>query len=139
MKWIGSSCALFCVLLACLGCNSGPEYEWAKRQISIDTVPGGAEVYQDNIFDADKKIWLGTTPLVDSTVAVLTGMTWRGSARDLPGVIASTNSVAVTITKDGYQPYRSRLGVKEDETVKHVIELEPVNREGVEVVIKGQK
>lgn len=117
---------IYFVLLICIGCDSGLKYKMSDRRISIDTIPSKANVYQADIFDNNKKIWIGTTPLENQTVYVLTGVKGKTSRVNAYSSAAALNMIFVTIEKEGYKPYWKRLAVEESKTLEYKIELEPL-------------
>jgi hypothetical protein len=96
------------------------------RRISIDTTPSKANVYQADIFNNNQKIWLGTTPLENQTVYVLTGVKGKTSRVNAYSSAAAMNMVLVFIEKEGYKPCWKRLAVEENKTLEYKIELEPL-------------
>ena len=113
------------ILTFCIGCGSGLRYIMKSRAISIITEPTGAQVHLVNPFSSEE-IWIGSTPLSNIKVPVITGATGDTTKRQLYAVFANMDSVAVIIKKEGYKTFSTRLGVKEDEVLEHKIELEPL-------------
>jgi len=118
------------VLILCLsavtllvGCHSGPEYRFARRKISIDTEPAGARVYQIGPLTG-QSLFLGTTPLRQQSVAVLTYVN-KTSQRGVEKITSQMEMARVRIEKEGFKDYESNLWTSEKETVKHLINLEP--------------
>ncbi len=108
-----------------LGCRSGPEYHISRRKISIDTNPSGAKVYQVGPLSGEE-LFLGTTPLREQSVAVLESVEGGASERGVESIISQLEMVRVRIKRDGFKKYESSLWTLDDETVKHTVNLEPI-------------
>ena len=112
------------LVAASAGCQPELKHKFSRRAVSIETEPSGARVSQVE-FATKQKLFLGTTPILNQTVLVLTDT--RGYSHDPVTVnIAASEQdmVRVIIEKDGYKPYESRLYTKENEVVTHKITLE---------------
>jgi len=125
-------------LLVLFGCNAGPRpaaeekdvptppcdpnYTIEKRLISIETEPSGANVWQWGPV-SQKSIWLGTTPLLEQSVAVLTSVDGLG-LEDMETVIPKLDRVQVKIQKDGFKEYNGNLRTSAEEILVHEITLE---------------
>ena len=112
------------LVAASAGCQPELKHKFSRRAVSIETEPSGARVSQVE-FATRERLFLGTTPILNQTVLVLTNTT--GSSHDPVAVnfaAAEQDMVRVIIEKDGYKPYESRLYTKEDEVVVHKITLE---------------
>ena len=112
------------LVVALAGCQTELKHKFRRREISIETEPSGARVFQVE-FATRQKLFLGTTPLFNQTVLVLTDT--EGYSHDPVTVnlaASEQNMVRVIIEKDGYKPYESRLYPKENEVVMHTSTLD---------------
>ncbi|MHC4740966.1 MAG: hypothetical protein ACYS8Z_03585 [Planctomycetota bacterium] len=128
MRKLGILAILFVTALSC-GCSSQPKRRFnvdlSQRRVTIRTEPTAARVKQIGFVNKSPTD-LGTTPLVDLPVMVIT----KGKFNNLPGneterLLEQVNNVVVIIEKDGYEPYRAVLATTPNETIEHSITLTP--------------
>lgn len=113
--------AVASAVLAMAGCQSNGQSRWSQetRLISLDTQPQGARVWQITA-PLGGRVDLGTTPLHDQGVAVLTK--YQGSLGDAASAQNTTsllNQVRLHIEKPGYQPYDLTMSAANPDQVEH--------------------
>ena len=117
-------------LVTCLGgckCLNKPKgnFSLTPRRITIRTEPAGATVTQIHPLD-QPPTELGTTPINDATIAVITNPRFKNMPLDdAQELIRHAGHVVVKITKDGYEPYHGALRTTPSETSVHEITLLP--------------
>ena len=117
--------AVMCAL-ALVGCASKNKqsYKVSGRVITLRTEPAGARVTQIAAPMGDP-VKLGTTPLVNQPVMVMTSMKGTFSSPQAGQLMSQMNVAHVRIEKDGYQPYEGNLATDPKRVTEHVIKLEP--------------
>lgn len=109
--------------MMCGACAHHVAYTYEGRHTSIDTDPPGARVYQ-LAPGTGERIDLGTTPIRDQPVMVITGANVGPHTQDIPALYAQHEIVRVEISKPGYRTYYGNLTTGPKETITHKIILE---------------
>lgn len=115
---------LLTVLIGLTGCSSRPRFSFELRKISIETVPSGAKVRQVNSVD-DGEIFLGTTPIREQPVRVLSGVKGKLSSMSVDWMASQIQMLNVRIDKPGFESYRGNLATDPMKTIEHKIMLVP--------------
>lgn len=117
--------------LATIGCASEPRqsYNTESRLLTLHTQPEGARVTSFAPFGGGGAIQLGTTPLVNQPVMVLTR--FKASFADSASgyeMMSRVNTVRLRIEKDGYQPWEGSIATSPTATVERTVTLEPTTQ-----------
>ena len=121
--------ALFLVSVVTAGCKSDFSYSVDTMQVSLETEPEGARVYQIAPFSSSR-VFMGTTPFEDLTVTVLTKLEFRNLSMAAAGdLMTKLGKVEVSIEKAGYQSFRGHLSTGKEKPVSHRVILDPVDNE----------
>ena len=105
--------------------KSRPERAAAVERRGVHTDPAGAKVYQFPPL-SDQRVYLGTTPLDDQNVMVLTKYTVTGPPEAATTLTNQLGRVKVVIEHAGYNPYEGHLSTGRTAPVVHEIALEPI-------------
>ena len=115
--------------LTLFGCQSNHDHDsqWSteSRRISLATQPPGAHVWQIAA-PSGSRVDLGTTPIVNQQVAVMTK--YHGSFSDMAtaqNTMSSLNQVRLRIEKPGYEPYDLTMSPTPNEVAQRNVVLEP--------------
>ncbi|MBT7164559.1 MAG: hypothetical protein HN904_17395 [Victivallales bacterium] len=120
-----------CIPLALLllaGCCGAPSLDFVlePRQVTVRTVPAGAEVVQLQPLEQDAVV-LGTSPLEAITVTVMDKVSFDNlvspSIRELT---RHAGTVVVRISKPGYEVFEGALRTDATQLVEHRIVLKKV-------------
>jgi len=112
------------MLAALSGCMGSPKFTFENRRVTIITVPSGARVYQVNSIDKNE-IFLGTTPIREQPVRVLTEVRGRLSSTAVDWMTSQIQMVNVRIIKPGYTDYEGNLATAPGKTFIHNLSLDP--------------
>ncbi len=106
-------------------CSAAPRVTLEPRTVSVFTDPPGAEVYRLGPL-SDEKLLLGTSPVVEQTVDVLTRYRGRLISEDaFERMSARVGKVHLVIEKPGYRTHQQVLSLAADESKQYRAELEP--------------
>jgi hypothetical protein len=102
------------------GCSSLSKpkgtFDLVPRSITIHSEPEGAEVIQLRPL-GQPSIKLGSTPIDDLTITVMTNMKYKNMPfGETQVLLKHANTAIVKITKDGYEPYTATIQTIEDDT-----------------------
>ena len=121
--------ALFLVSVVAAGCKSDFSYSVDTMQVSLETEPEGARVYQIAPFSSSR-VFMGTTPIEGLTVTVLTKLEFRNLSMAAAGdLMTKLGKVEVVIEKAGYESFRGYLSTGKEKPVSHRVILDPVENE----------
>ena len=111
----------FCLAALC-GCQSGPPTCVMERHnISIKSIPAGADVFLFSPLTQKKEL-LGQTPIVNQSVQVVASYKGKGTEK-----LASTaGKVRVEVVKQGYLPYRGVINVVGNKRGEFVVRLQKI-------------
>ena len=121
--------SLLLVLVAVSGCKSDFSYSVDTVQLSLETEPEGARVYQIAPF-SNSRVFMGTTPIEGLTVTVLTKLEFQNLSMAAAGdLMTKLGKVEVVIEKAGYESFRGHLSTGKEKPVSHRVILDPVDNE----------
>lgn len=115
-----------CLLTSCQY-NRKFKCNFDRRTITINTEPAGATVIQNHSL-GQPATRLGTTPLIEQPVVVLTEITKMENisfTQTQEFLKFAGGNLAVKIKKDGYETYQGYLSTESDNTSIHNITLKP--------------
>ncbi|MCF7956679.1 MAG: hypothetical protein K9M75_12825 [Phycisphaerae bacterium] len=115
---------LLSVLIVLSGCVSGPKFSFQIRRVTIETIPSGAKVYQINSIDKNE-IFLGTTPIREQPVRVLTEVRGKLSSTAIDWMTSQIQMLNIRIEKTGYVNYEGNLATDPGKTIVHKLSLDP--------------
>lgn len=114
---------LLVVAIAGGGCSFGPRFSFENRRVTIETVPAGARVYQVNSIDKNE-IFLGTTPIREQPVRVLTEVRGKLSSTAVDWMTSQIQMLNVRVEKTGYVSYEGNLATDPGKTISHKLSLD---------------
>lgn len=121
-------------LPACSSKQMSFDYKLESRQITVQSEPSGATVYQYVIGSGPggpsaapvQRVAIGTTPMEGVTVMVVSKMKVKNASPQLMTQLMSRIGVAeIEVAKDGYDPVKLTQNLPEDEVTSFQIELIP--------------
>ena len=115
---------LLSVLVVLSGCIGRTKFSFQNRRVTIETTPAGARVYQVNSIDKNE-IFLGTTPIREQPVRVLTDVRGKLSSTAVDWMTSQKQMLNVRIEKTGYVSYEGNLATDPVKTTVHKISLDP--------------
>lgn len=115
---------LLLVLAVLTGCARSPKYSFEVRKISIDSTPSGVKVYQINSAYRNET-FLGTTPIKDQPVSVLTAVRGKVSSIVMDWMVSQVTMLNIRAEKTGYQDYKGNLSTDPLKITAHSIQLDP--------------
>lgn len=119
-----STLILLAVAITAGGCSFGPRFSFENRRVTIETIPSGAKVYQVNSIDKNE-IFLGTTPIREQPVRVLTEVKGKLSSTAVDWMTSQIQMLNIRIEKTGYVSYEGNLATDPVKTTVHKLSLDP--------------
>ena len=120
-------------VLLLLGCAGRTRARLEPRRITVLSTPSGAEVYRVGPV-TDRRFLVGTTPVQDQRVDVLTH--YHGmflTEADVEAMAARVGKVHLVIEKPGYRAHQAVIAMEEDEPKTYSVRLE------AELAIRGDQ
>ncbi len=123
--------AVVCVsvlMCAIAGCRTSRKFSFKTTgmRVTILTEPAGAEVYQKLPLPGTSQRFIGSTPLENIVVQVVTSIKGDGmSPATFQSMTRQVGNLVVEIRKDGYKRHSTMLAVDPKKTLEHRIDLEP--------------
>lgn len=115
---------LLSMLVLLSGCIGRTKFSFENRRVTIETTPSGAKVYQVNSIDKNE-IFLGTTPIREQPVRVLTEVRGKLSSTAVDWMTSQIQMLNVRIEKTGYVSYEGNLATDPGKTINHKLSLDP--------------